>query len=225
MAEHKIELALNGERRSFSVETGETLLHVLREIAGLMGAKKGCNPWTRRLNRESIRTICPCRTWHMPYWFAAPTPTQGCSASTQAKRRRSLVTLTVWRSSRLKMSHIYIGVPNHGGRCGYPRRPCLCCWNISDWGINPLATYVSSVFVHFRRNKLQTNPKTRFYLLSIAREKPAIPCGTTGLSGAVTRIRTGDLILTKKFRAILWGTHPSPRIPPNTLQPKNLHRF
>ena len=43
MAEHKIELMLNGQRRSFSVETEETLLHVLREKAGLTGTKKGCD--------------------------------------------------------------------------------------------------------------------------------------------------------------------------------------
>ena len=43
MAEHKIELMLNGQQRGFSVETGETLLHVLREKAGLTGAKKGCD--------------------------------------------------------------------------------------------------------------------------------------------------------------------------------------
>ena len=43
MAEHKIELVLNGQRRSFSVDSEETLLHVLREKAHLTGAKKGCD--------------------------------------------------------------------------------------------------------------------------------------------------------------------------------------
>lgn len=43
MAEHKIELVLNGQRCSFSVDSEETLLHVLREKAHLTGAKKGCD--------------------------------------------------------------------------------------------------------------------------------------------------------------------------------------
>ena len=37
-----ITLILNGVRRRFEVERDETLLHVLRERAGLTGAKKGC---------------------------------------------------------------------------------------------------------------------------------------------------------------------------------------
>ena len=39
----RITLELNGESRSFEVEEQETLLHVLRERAGLTGAKKGCD--------------------------------------------------------------------------------------------------------------------------------------------------------------------------------------
>ena len=40
---YEISLILNGEKRGFSVEQDETLLHVLRERAGLTGAKKGCD--------------------------------------------------------------------------------------------------------------------------------------------------------------------------------------
>ena len=40
---HTIHLVLNGQRRSFSVDSEETLLHVLREKAHLTGAKKGCD--------------------------------------------------------------------------------------------------------------------------------------------------------------------------------------
>ena len=39
----EITLRLNGEERKFQVEEQETLLHVLREKAGLTGAKKGCD--------------------------------------------------------------------------------------------------------------------------------------------------------------------------------------
>lgn len=38
----EISLTLNGQERRFLVEEQETLLHVLRERAGLTGAKKGC---------------------------------------------------------------------------------------------------------------------------------------------------------------------------------------
>lgn len=36
-------IRLNGQKREFSVESDETLLHVLREKAHLTGAKKGCD--------------------------------------------------------------------------------------------------------------------------------------------------------------------------------------
>ena len=39
----EITLRLNGEERKCQVEEQETLLHVLREKAGLTGAKKGCD--------------------------------------------------------------------------------------------------------------------------------------------------------------------------------------
>jgi len=39
----EITLHLNGEERKFSVTAEETLLHVIREQAGLTGAKKGCD--------------------------------------------------------------------------------------------------------------------------------------------------------------------------------------
>lgn len=39
----EITLKINGEERRFHVEAEETLLHVLRERAGLTGAKKGCD--------------------------------------------------------------------------------------------------------------------------------------------------------------------------------------
>lgn len=38
-----IHIRLNGQEREFPVETGESLLHVLREKAHLTGAKKGCD--------------------------------------------------------------------------------------------------------------------------------------------------------------------------------------
>lgn len=40
---NEITLRLNGQERRFQVEAAETLLHVLRERAGLTGAKKGCD--------------------------------------------------------------------------------------------------------------------------------------------------------------------------------------
>ena len=40
---YEITLTLNGTERRFQVEEQETLLHVLRERAGLTGAKKGCD--------------------------------------------------------------------------------------------------------------------------------------------------------------------------------------
>ena len=40
---YAITLVLNGVRREFEVAQDETLLHVLRERAGLTGAKKGCD--------------------------------------------------------------------------------------------------------------------------------------------------------------------------------------
>lgn len=41
--EYQISIQLNGTTREFTVEEQETLLHVLRERAGLTGAKKGCD--------------------------------------------------------------------------------------------------------------------------------------------------------------------------------------
>lgn len=41
--EYRIELKLNGASRQFWVTQEETLLHLLREQAGLTGAKKGCD--------------------------------------------------------------------------------------------------------------------------------------------------------------------------------------
>ena len=38
----KITLTVNGERKTLSVRTNQTLLHVLREELGLTGAKEGC---------------------------------------------------------------------------------------------------------------------------------------------------------------------------------------
>lgn len=38
-----ITLELNGQTRRFAVDEDETLLHLLRERAGLTGAKKGCD--------------------------------------------------------------------------------------------------------------------------------------------------------------------------------------
>lgn len=43
MTKQTITLRLNGAVRSFSVDAGETLLHVLREKAKLTGAKRGCD--------------------------------------------------------------------------------------------------------------------------------------------------------------------------------------
>ncbi|RHR10339.1 (2Fe-2S)-binding protein [Pseudoflavonifractor sp. AF19-9AC] len=41
--QYHITIQLNGEPRAFTVGEQETLLHVLREKAGLTGAKKGCD--------------------------------------------------------------------------------------------------------------------------------------------------------------------------------------
>lgn len=41
--QYHITINLNGTDREFTVEEQETLLHVLRERAGLTGAKKGCD--------------------------------------------------------------------------------------------------------------------------------------------------------------------------------------
>ena len=41
--QHHITIQLNGAAREFTVGEQETLLHVLREKAGLTGAKKGCD--------------------------------------------------------------------------------------------------------------------------------------------------------------------------------------
>ena len=41
--QYHITIQLNGEPRTFTVGEQETLLHVLREKAGLTGAKKGCD--------------------------------------------------------------------------------------------------------------------------------------------------------------------------------------
>ena len=38
----KITLTLNGEKRTFTITPSETLLHLLREDAGLIGSKEGC---------------------------------------------------------------------------------------------------------------------------------------------------------------------------------------
>lgn len=40
---YQISFKLNSETRSFQVEQDETLLHVIREKAGLTGTKKGCD--------------------------------------------------------------------------------------------------------------------------------------------------------------------------------------
>lgn len=39
----EIEIQVNGVGRALAVEAGETLLHVLREQLGLVGAKRGCD--------------------------------------------------------------------------------------------------------------------------------------------------------------------------------------
>ena len=41
--QYHITIQLNGAAREFTVGEQETLLHVLREKAGLTGAKKGCD--------------------------------------------------------------------------------------------------------------------------------------------------------------------------------------
>lgn len=58
-----IQLCLNGRARSFAVEDGETLLHVLREKARLTGAKKGCDlgecgACTVILNGRAVNSCC-----------------------------------------------------------------------------------------------------------------------------------------------------------------------
>lgn len=65
MADEKMEitLQLNGEPRKFWVETEETLLHVIREQAGLTGAKKGCDlgecgACTVIMNGRAVNSCC-----------------------------------------------------------------------------------------------------------------------------------------------------------------------
>ena len=65
MADKKIEitLQLNGEPRRFLVATEETLLHVIREQAGLTGAKKGCDlgecgACTVIMNGRAVNSCC-----------------------------------------------------------------------------------------------------------------------------------------------------------------------
>ena len=60
---YEISLILNGEKRGFSVEQDESLLHVLRERAGLTGAKKGCDlgecgACTVILNGRAVNSCC-----------------------------------------------------------------------------------------------------------------------------------------------------------------------
>lgn len=59
----EISLCLNGRQRSFTVEDGETLLHLLREKARLTGAKKGCDlgecgACTVILNGRAVNSCC-----------------------------------------------------------------------------------------------------------------------------------------------------------------------
>ena len=59
----EISLPLNGRERRFFVEEQETLLHVLRERAGLTGAKKGCDlgecgACTVILNGRAVNSCC-----------------------------------------------------------------------------------------------------------------------------------------------------------------------
>ena len=60
---YEISLILNGEKRGFSVDQDESLLHVLRERAGLTGAKKGCDlgecgACTVILNGRAVNSCC-----------------------------------------------------------------------------------------------------------------------------------------------------------------------
>ncbi len=59
----EIMILLNGAERRFYVEPNETLLHVLRERAGLTGAKKGCDmgecgACTVILNGRAVNSCC-----------------------------------------------------------------------------------------------------------------------------------------------------------------------
>ena len=59
----EISLRLNGRERRFRVEERETLLQVLRERAGLTGAKKGCDlgecgACTVILNGRAVNSCC-----------------------------------------------------------------------------------------------------------------------------------------------------------------------
>ena len=59
----EISLRLNGRERRFRVEERETLLRVLRERAGLTGAKKGCDlgecgACTVILNGRAVNSCC-----------------------------------------------------------------------------------------------------------------------------------------------------------------------
>jgi len=58
-----ITLELNGRTRSFTVDEDETLLHLLRERAGLTGAKKGCDlgecgACTVIMNGRAVNSCC-----------------------------------------------------------------------------------------------------------------------------------------------------------------------
>lgn len=58
-----ITLELNGQTRRFAVDGDETLLHLLRERAGLTGAKKGCDlgecgACTVIMNGRAVNSCC-----------------------------------------------------------------------------------------------------------------------------------------------------------------------